>query len=93
MYHLRHIGGSNLNISDGLKHGCILHQNIIQNDTKDRMHNFVYVTKASRSTQTVVVKHRSIRLSFDHLFLYFANTHICTRISIIDQPESYSVIG
>ena len=46
MYHLRYIGCSNLNISVGLKHGCILHQNIIQNDTKDRMHNFVYVTKA-----------------------------------------------
>ena len=58
-----YIGGSNLNISDGLKHGCILHQNIIQNDTKDRMHNFVYVTKAYRSTHTVVVTHRSIRLS------------------------------
>ena len=43
MYHLRYIGGSNLNLSDGLKHGCILHQNIIQNNTKDRMHNFVYI--------------------------------------------------
>ena len=48
MYHLRYIGGSNLYLSDGLKHGCILHQNIIQNAPKDRMHNFVYVTKAYR---------------------------------------------
>ena len=62
VYHLRYIGGSNLNISYGLKHGCILHQNI-QNDTKDRLHNFVYVTKAYRSTHTVVVTHRIIRLS------------------------------